>query len=225
MFVSTVRLPPGEIVPERMVEERARSRLGVLVRAADVDRFLVLADVPQLKHCGSATCELKRGRDEAHPVACDDEELVVRPQRRLGRIGRADHKLLHGRVPKRARDSEDSCTFTLSIGPNSSLGQGRTVDAVVHDEPTGVSDALRLLRVRALVVVRESYCSPSAAVTAGQRPVIAAQRRDSREHGARVAGVGGVERAFRSLLHVRGTADFDDRCARLLWFCFPRVAR
>jgi hypothetical protein len=110
MFVSTIRLPPGEIVPERMVEERARSRLGVLVRAADVDRFLVLANVPQLQQRGSATCELERGRDEAHPVACDDEELVIRPQRRLGRVGRADHKLLHGRVSKRARDSEDSCS-------------------------------------------------------------------------------------------------------------------
>lgn len=85
-------------------------------------------------------------RRRTHPIARNDEELIVIPKRCFCRVGRSYDKLLHARIAQTARDGE------------------YTVDTVIHDETAGVRDALDLLHVGSLVVVRQSHGFSAAAI-------------------------------------------------------------
>ena len=74
-----------------MLEERRARLLRVLDVAHEVDRVLVLGDVPEA-------------------VAGDDEKLVAFVEPRLGRVRAADDKLLDARVAEGARNGEDACS-------------------------------------------------------------------------------------------------------------------
>jgi len=106
----------------------------------------------------SAAADEHEGTKPTHPVARNDEEVVVGSERRLGRVRRADDELLHLRVAERARDGEVA------------------VDALVEDVAAGGLDALDLLGVAALVVVREADGATVAAARARGRGSASARR-------------------------------------------------
>jgi hypothetical protein len=89
--------------------EKGRARLlGILDVAHEVDRVLVLGDVPEA-------------------VAGDDEELVAVVELRLGRVGAADNKFFDARVAERASDGEDACKGRAGQAKISAIGHVRRV--------------------------------------------------------------------------------------------------
>ena len=173
----TARQREGGDAPERVLEEFLARLLRVGQALDLVDGLLVRAHVPQLQEGGtrsqlarlldpvhssqpppSAAAEKQERTKPTHPVARDDEEVVVGSERRLGRVRRADDELLHLRVAERARDGEVA------------------VDALVQDVAAGGLDALDLLGVAALVVVREADGATVAAARARGRGSASARR-------------------------------------------------
>lgn len=130
----------GAEFAESVLDELFGGLLWILDVADPVDCFLVLCHVPKLVNEGmSATSDWQFvGTVGTYAIACNDEEAVFATEHGLGSVGRADDKLFHIGVSERPCDGKHS------------------VDAVVHHEASGVRDALRLLSVRALVVVRET---------------------------------------------------------------------
>jgi hypothetical protein len=79
----------GRKVVQRMLEQRLTRLLRVHNVAHEIDRVLVLGNVPQT-------------------VARNDHELVAFVEGRLSRVGRADDELFDACVTKRTSDSEDT---------------------------------------------------------------------------------------------------------------------
>ena len=208
----------GAEIVEGVVEQLLRSGLGVVGAVGDeVDRFLVRADVPQLFESNCVVSEWsrrlrwqrertrksvqKRARGEStHAVTCDDEEVVVRAQSRLGRVRRADHKLFHRRIAEGPRHRQNACLPDRSTTPSANMSQvlahrldttgemsegwaKLTVDAIVEDITARVADPFRLFRIAPLVIISQPDRFPL-----------------SRQDGPRVSNVGGVERSTRGAL-------------------------
>lgn len=121
---------------------------------------------------------------KTHPVASQNEEVVIVAQGRLGRVRRANDELLHLRVTERARDGKVP------------------VHALVRDIASGGLDALHLLRVAGLVIVRQSDRATTTAASCSKVSLLALRagpRAPSPKDCASVAGVSGVEGALRRL--------------------------
>ena len=83
---------------QRMVEQGFTGMLSIFALADDVDRSLIFTYVPEL-------CEPRQtpvgcisslfGGNTTHPIASDNEPLVIISERSLGSVGRANDKLLH----------------------------------------------------------------------------------------------------------------------------------
>ena len=125
--------------------------------SANVNCFLVLTDVPQLRARVSAVWPPATGSEERTPSHAMMRNSSSRPSAVSVVYGDPTTNSFIDESPS------DRVTARTPIQPALSLRsihlterRGLTVHAVVHDEAAGVGDALRLLRIRPLVVISQS---------------------------------------------------------------------
>lgn len=90
------------VAGEGVLEEAFGSFLRVLAAPDEVDRRLVVANVPELTISLYHRCRDRR----TYTITGNNQEFVILIHDSLGGIRRADHKLLHRRIAQRAGNSQ-----------------------------------------------------------------------------------------------------------------------